>query len=138
MPGHGWVIPNPSGMKARCGGPAFCDVCKEEERIGRALTSEEEEALIQRIKATDKATEDPRRPYKPTPEALQRLENSLSFFPVRDEETCRFNLLRLRAKDFGVAILEGTPASREQSLALTELENCLMWAKAAICRNERK
>ena len=27
MSGHGWVTPNPDGMKARCGGPALCSAC---------------------------------------------------------------------------------------------------------------
>ena len=27
MSGHGWVIPNPNGVKARCGGPALCSAC---------------------------------------------------------------------------------------------------------------
>jgi hypothetical protein len=25
--GHGWVTPNPDGMKARCGGPGICGAC---------------------------------------------------------------------------------------------------------------
>jgi hypothetical protein len=28
--GHGHVTPNPDGSKARCGGPAMCDVCRGE------------------------------------------------------------------------------------------------------------
>lgn len=28
--GHGWVIPNADGSKARCGGPAICSVCRRE------------------------------------------------------------------------------------------------------------
>ena len=30
MERHGHVIPNKDGSKARCGGPAFCDVCSIE------------------------------------------------------------------------------------------------------------
>lgn len=30
MSGHGWVRPNPNGMKARCGGPAICPECRAE------------------------------------------------------------------------------------------------------------
>ena len=33
-------------------------------------------------------------------------------------------------------IVKHTPPSREQSLALTALEECVMWANAAIARNE--
>lgn len=28
--GHGHVVPRPDGMKARCGGPALCPVCRKE------------------------------------------------------------------------------------------------------------
>lgn len=28
--GHGHVIPNPDGSKARCGGPTICGVCSKE------------------------------------------------------------------------------------------------------------
>ncbi|TFV91398.1 hypothetical protein [Blastococcus sp. CT_GayMR16] len=34
MSGHGHVIPNPDGSKARCGGPALCSVCQRE-ALGR-------------------------------------------------------------------------------------------------------
>lgn len=30
MIGHGHVTPNPDGTKARCGGPAICEVCARE------------------------------------------------------------------------------------------------------------
>jgi hypothetical protein len=28
--GHGWVVPNENGLKARCGGPAICSQCAKE------------------------------------------------------------------------------------------------------------
>lgn len=31
MAGHGWVRPNPDGLKARCGGPSICPVCRREQ-----------------------------------------------------------------------------------------------------------
>lgn len=36
MSGHGHVIPNPDGSKARCGGPAMCRVCALEQAAQRA------------------------------------------------------------------------------------------------------
>lgn len=30
--GHGHVVPRPDGVKARCGGPAFCKVCQQEQQ----------------------------------------------------------------------------------------------------------
>ena len=29
--GHGHVVPNPDGSKARCGGPRICSVCSREQ-----------------------------------------------------------------------------------------------------------
>lgn len=43
MNGHGWVVPNPSGIKARCGGPGICPVCQREEA---ALKSKRREATM--------------------------------------------------------------------------------------------
>lgn len=34
-------------------------------------------------------------------------------------------------------LLSFTPISREQSLAITKLDECLMWAEQAILRNEK-
>ncbi len=36
MAGHGWVTPNPDGMKARCGGPAICPQCAREAALASA------------------------------------------------------------------------------------------------------
>jgi hypothetical protein len=30
MTGHGHVVPNANGVKARCGGPALCSTCNRE------------------------------------------------------------------------------------------------------------
>ena len=51
MSGHGHVIKNPNGILARCGGPALCSVCREEQRLGRWLTPEEEKAVIRKAQA---------------------------------------------------------------------------------------
>lgn len=44
--------------------------------------------------------------------------------------------LREKAKELAYLIVESTPKSREQSVALTELETAVFWANAAIARNE--
>lgn len=38
--------------------------------------------------------------------------------------------------ELGYAIVDDVPISREQSLALTHLEQVSMWAKAGIARNQ--
>lgn len=44
--GHGHVIPNPDGSKARCGGPNLCPVCAEElKRLNQAMRNLTEDDL---------------------------------------------------------------------------------------------
>lgn len=42
--------------------------------------------------------------------------------------------LRGRAKEFAMEIEENCPDSREKSLAMTKLEEAVMWANASIAR----
>jgi hypothetical protein len=46
--------------------------------------------------------------------------------------------LRQTAKDFSNLILENCPDSRERSLAITKLEEVVMWANASIARRSKK
>jgi hypothetical protein len=52
------------------------------------------------------------------------------------EQRARYLHLGGLAGLLGTAIIEKTPASRAQSLAITKLEEALMWAYSAITRNE--
>ncbi|MEO5335023.1 MAG: hypothetical protein H7839_23665 [Magnetococcus sp. YQC-5] len=45
-----------------------------------------------------------------------------------------YNRLRNEAKALCETINELTPASREQALAITALEECIMWANASVAR----
>jgi hypothetical protein len=56
--------------------------------------------------------------------------------PKDDEQKTRYEQVRRRGYEAAVAIVEETPESREQSLALTHLEQAIMWANAAIAWNE--
>lgn len=56
--------------------------------------------------------------------------------PFGDQQE-RYEALRAKAKELAILINTTTPSSREQSLALTNLEQAVMWANAAIARNER-
>ncbi len=44
--------------------------------------------------------------------------------------------IRSKAKEFAYMITQLVPDSREQSLAITKLEECVMWANAGIARNQ--
>jgi hypothetical protein len=59
-----------------------------------------------------------------------------TYHPPIGDQSDRYE--RLRGGAFGLAemITEATPPSREQSLALTHLEEAIMWANAAIARRD--
>lgn len=65
------------------------------------------------------------------------LEKRFTYHAPKDSEQInRFALIRKGAKDYAYDLKEMTPPSREQSLALTHLEEAVFWANAAIARNE--
>ena len=64
------------------------------------------------------------------------IENRFTHHSPFGDQTERYQEIRELAKKFAYMILEKTPDSREQSLALTNLEQAVFWANAAIARNE--
>ena len=69
-------------------------------------------------------------------EYLPEIEKRFTYHPPRNEgEIKTYQAMRLEGKDLATFIVENTPESREQSLALTKLEEAIMWANAAIARN---
>ena len=65
-----------------------------------------------------------------------KIEKAFTYHPPKDGQPERYTRLRDAAKDLALLIHDLTPYSREQSLALTNLEQAVMWANAAIARNE--
>lgn len=65
-----------------------------------------------------------------------QLDNNFTYHSPLPDQPERYQAIRAKAKELAQLILEATPASREQSVAITELETCVMWANAAIARNE--
>jgi hypothetical protein len=51
-------------------------------------------------------------------------------------QVIRYQDIRAKAKELAVLILATTPSSREQALALTNLQQAVMWANAAIAIHE--
>jgi len=72
----------------------------------------------------------------PTPRPRYDIDNIFCYHAPRFDQTHRYYSLREAAKSLAQYILDLTPPSREQSLALTKLEEAVMWANAAIARNE--
>lgn len=71
-------------------------------------------------------------------ELHRRIENDFCYHAPSPDQITRYNLIRERAGNLAHFIVEQTPVSREQSLALTLLEQATMMANAAIARNEHE
>lgn len=67
------------------------------------------------------------------------LENRFTYHAPKDAiQVEKYARIRDIAKNYAYTIKEMTPASREQSLALTHLEECVFWANAAMARHGEK
>jgi hypothetical protein len=55
--------------------------------------------------------------------------------PINEEVKMRHESIRDTCFNLAEIIVELTPSSREQSLAITKLEEVMMWSNAAIARN---
>lgn len=64
------------------------------------------------------------------------LENRFTSHAPKDDQLSRYEEIRQNAKQFAMLIDHDCPPSRERSLAMTKLEECVMWANASIARNE--
>lgn len=64
------------------------------------------------------------------------VNKSYTYHPPNPTQTPRYEVIRAMAKDMALYIIDNTPSSREQSLAMTKLDEFVMWANAAIARNE--
>lgn len=62
--------------------------------------------------------------------------NRFTYHPAKEDQVPRYVLLRSHAFDLAQTINTSCPDSREKSLALTALEESVMWAISAIARNE--
>jgi hypothetical protein len=64
------------------------------------------------------------------------LISRFTYHPPKENQAERYSEIREQAFSFAEYISVNCPPSREQSLAFTALEECVMWANAAIARNE--
>jgi len=66
----------------------------------------------------------------------ERLERYFTYHAPQGNQAERYTTLRSEALSLAKTIVGLTPESREQSLAITHLEQAIFWANAAIARNE--
>lgn len=64
------------------------------------------------------------------------IEKNFTYHPPKDGQPERYARIRAHAREVAKIIESECPDSRERSLAMTKLEECVMWANAAIARNE--
>lgn len=64
------------------------------------------------------------------------LATRFTYHSPKGDQTVRYEAIRGAALKLARVIADLTPESREQSLAITELESAVMWANAAIARRE--
>jgi len=64
------------------------------------------------------------------------IEKRFTYHAPKEGQPKKYQDIRQAAKSLAYLICEFCPDSRERSLALTKLEEAVMWANAAIARNE--
>lgn len=66
----------------------------------------------------------------------QELNKRFIYHPPNEDQVTRYEVLRAEAMRYASHIMNFCPDSRERALALTKLEEAVMWSNAAIARNE--
>ena len=70
------------------------------------------------------------------PQTNPVIENNFRYHPPKSTQPARYELIRAKAKELAYVIDANCTNSREKSLAMTKTEEAVMWANAAISRNE--
>lgn len=81
------------------------------------------------------AADCPDGPYSDTVDAAE-LDTRFTAHPSRVSQLKRYDLIRGEARRLAGIIAANTPSGREQSLALTKLEEAVLIANAGIARRE--
>ena len=66
----------------------------------------------------------------------RELEVRFTFHPPTGTQAERYGQMRSNASELAMWIVDHSPESREQSLALTKLDEVVFWTNAAIARRE--
>jgi hypothetical protein len=74
--------------------------------------------------------------YTISEQEQKALDKAFTYHAPKDDQPVRYTSIRADAKVLAENILSACPPSRERSLAMTKLEEAIMWANASIARNE--
>ncbi len=69
-------------------------------------------------------------------EAQKTIENNFTYHAPKGDQQKRYEEIRSCGKKLAELIATACPISRERAIARTNLEQAIMWANAAIARNE--
>jgi len=64
-------------------------------------------------------------------------KNLFSYHKPTGEQALRYEQIRDAAREFANVVLANTPASAEQTLAIRDLQRCVMMANCSIAVNEK-
>lgn len=67
---------------------------------------------------------------------VERIENDFTYHPPKGDQAQKYEQMRSTAKKLALLMVELCPDGRERSLALTRLSETVMWANAAIARQQ--
>ncbi len=67
---------------------------------------------------------------------MVELVNRFRYHAPKDDQLKRYEEIRAKAMSFALEVFRSCPEGREKSLAMTKIEEAVMWANAAIARNE--
>jgi len=74
--------------------------------------------------------------YVLTERQEKMLANNFKYHPPVGNQAKRYEALREKALELATLIYLTSPENREQSLAITNIEQAVMWVNAAISRGE--
>ena len=100
------------------------------------MTEEKAEVAETEEDGKEEVKEDAGPPYPLNVASMQELDCRFTYHAPKGDQLPRYTKLRDAARDLAIMIQINTPSSREQSLALTKLEESVMWANASIARRE--
>lgn len=67
---------------------------------------------------------------------FNRLVDRFSFHPAKDGQPERYSEIRNQGYHFSVFLERNCPGSPELTMAINHIDQAVMWANAAIARNE--
>jgi hypothetical protein len=69
-------------------------------------------------------------------EQLQRITNDFTYHAPKGDQPVRYGAIRALGREMALGLANMCPDSRELSVAMTKLDEVVMWANASIARNE--